>query len=264
MWYRRLALLVLLSAATAATAQQQQRAQQQPAANPNDDKRLDSVLVEWERKMTGITSFVARISRKDVNPTFRSAEVWTGTATYLRPGRALLDLSRPDSPGKMDKVLLSGSYAYRWEPDKRVIRYTSVQPKKGQATEDNVLSLLLGMPAVEARRKYDLRLMGADKNYVYLEAKPRFPQDQVEFVNARLALTQESFLPRQLILTEANGNESTWDIPSIQTNVPVDARLFAQPQLPPGWKLEKAPEAGGPPTNPGIQPRVTRTGKSAP
>src|SRR5205823_2102967 len=116
--------------------------------------------------------------------------------------------------------------------------------------------------AAEAKSKYELRIMGSDKNYVYLEAKPRRPQDRADFVNARLALTVDSFLPRQLILMEANGNVSTWDIPSIQANVPInDPTIFAAPRVQAGWKLERAPDGPPAPANPPGTPRVFRSTK---
>jgi hypothetical protein len=118
----------------------------------------------------------------------------------------------------------------------------------------------LGMKAEEAKRRYDLRLAGEDKNYYYVEILPRYAADKADFQTARLVLTKNTLLPRQLAFVEPNGNRITWDIPIIETGIPLDRREFEHPAIPNGWRLVKAPKANTVPA-PGtdqLPPRVAR------
>jgi hypothetical protein len=55
-------------------------------------------------------------------------------------------------------------------------------------------------------------------------------------------------MPRQLWFSQPNGNETTWDIPRIESGVRLDRTEFTSPAVPPGWRLVRAPrpaDAGG-------------------
>jgi len=73
-------------------------------------------------------------------------------------------------------------------------------------------------------------------------------------------LTQSTLLPRMLTFVEPNGNRITWDIPVIETSIPLDRREFVSPTVPPGWRLVKAPKANTvrTPGNEEPPPRVVR------
>ena len=88
------------------------------------------------------------------------------------------------------------------------------RPRKDKIAEDNFHSFLIGMKAADAKRRYELKLVKEDVNYLYIEVKPRNASDLADFSLAQLALTQKTFLPRMLIYTAANGNNPPGISPS--------------------------------------------------
>ena len=56
-------------------------------------------------------------------------------------------------------------------------------------------------------------------------------------------LNKGNNLPRELWVEQPNGDEIKWDILEIKENVPLSRKDFADPAVPPGWRLEHAPRA---------------------
>src|SRR5262249_12448352 len=108
---------------------------------------------------------------------------------------------------------------------------------------------LFGMKAEEAKRRYDMKLVREDQNHIYVEIFPRFAQDKAEFKRARIVLSRDTFLPRQLWFEQPTGTDVTWDIPAIKANVQVNRADFDAPKVPPGWKPVTVPRGqDAPPT----------------
>jgi hypothetical protein len=65
-------------------------------------------------------------------------------------------------------------------------------------------------------------------------------------------------MPRRLWFEDANQSEHTWELPTVNTSGQIDAREFAPPQAPQGWRTELArrPTAAAPAADP--RPRVVR------
>jgi TIGR03009 family protein len=230
-----------------------------PPAQAQSDPRLDALLAHWEKAMTGVQSLHAKCVRTKLNKTFDTTEVFEGSAKYLRaaPGqtsRASLELFKRGRPEIFEKYLCSGNFLYQWSPADKTIRVHELPPPKpGQIADDNFLSFLFGMKAVEAKARYHMTYVpppANDKWYYYMEIQPRHAVDKADFTKARLVLLQSNYLPRQLWFLEAQGDEVTWDFPEVVSPaklLPVD---FAHPQLPQGWQFQKVPLQA--------QPRVLR------
>jgi TIGR03009 family protein len=221
-----------------------------PAGN-----RLDSLLANWERALTSVQSISAQITRTSVDKTFRVAEVYEGTAKYLKPNLAMLEMKMKGKDQVFEKYICTGTFLYEYVPQEKVIRIHEMPPPKpGQVADDNFMSFLFGMRADEAKRRYELRLVKGppeDQWYYYLEILPRYPADKADFSKARLVLLAQTFLPRELWFEQPNGNEVKWDIPKIEQGVALNRADFTSPAPPPGWKMERVPRS-----NP--QPRVVR------
>ena len=93
---------------------------------------------------------------------------------------------------------------------------------------------------------------------MYLEIKPRFPDDKAEFSNARIALYKSNLMPREMQFVPPTGNLVKWDIDNVQANVPLAATDFATPQLKqyPGWQFQNMPAPGT--ATPPSQPQPTK------
>jgi TIGR03009 family protein len=236
---------------------------QQPAAPVLDPSRnhLDALLIRWEQEMRSVNSIVAQCTRTSLDKTFQMTEVFEGTARYMKPSLAMLEMQKRGKADAFEKYICTGTFLYEYVPQNKVIRVHELPPPKpGQVADDNFLSFLFGMKAEEARRRYDLRLVKEDQWYVYIEILPRLPGDKADFQRARLVLNNQSFLPRELWFEQPNGNEVKWDIPKVESGVPLNRNDFTSPNVPLGWNMVRVPRATDVPpsrTN-NVPPRVIR------
>jgi TIGR03009 family protein len=220
-----------------------------PAQDPNAPQ-LDAVLAGWEKTFASIRSLQADCQRVTLDKVFQSREVMKGTAKYLKapgPGqgsRASLELYKQTAQGPnptiFEKYICTGTYLYEYAPASKVIRVHDLpQSKSGQISDDNFLTFLFGMKAVEAKQRYELTLTPpSDKYYHYLQIHPKMAQDKADFTMARLVLRRDNYLPAQVWFHQPNGNTQTWDFQA-SANVDIPPSAFEKPNLPKGWKLEK-------------------------
>jgi TIGR03009 family protein len=233
-------------------------AQQPPATPPAspppaEEKVLDGHLQKWEEKMKDVTTLAAQLVRIDKNNTMGDVTKLVGVAYYMKDGKgptalnlAILELSPEGKKEFQERYVCTGDFIYDFKPGQKEIRYYEVpKPKPGQVADDNLLSLLFGMKAEEAKRRYALKLAKEDQYYIYVDIAPRSAADRSDFQRARLVLNKSTFMPRQLWFQHANGNEVMWDIPNLRTDVKLERRAFDAPKAPAGWKLvpgEKQPQ----------------------
>ncbi len=172
------------------------------------------------------------------------------------PGRAVnlatLEMSQEGKPDIADKIIVTGTFIYQFSPATKEIHATPIPQQQGRVAEDNLMSLLFGVKAEEARRRYELKLSNEDQHYIYVSVTPRNQQDKADFQRARLVLNKDTFLPRQLWFEQANGGEVTWDIPAIQAGLQLNRNDFEAPQVPNGWKMVQVPR------NPEAPARIIR------
>jgi TIGR03009 family protein len=242
MRYSCLVLSSILVLCAAVRAQQPPPPPATPSLDPNN--RLDSLLMQWEAKMKSIQTLKATVNREREDKVFNTRDAFKGEARYMKPNLALLDLRRVDRPTIFEKYVCTGTFLYEYNQSNREVRCHELPPPKpGQVADDNFLSFVFGMKAEEAKRRYDLQLVGdgKDKYYYYLQIIPRDPADKADFEKAQLALTQSTLLPRMLTFVEPNGNKITWQIPLIETGIPLDRREFESPAVPKDWKLVRVP-----------------------
>jgi TIGR03009 family protein len=244
-----LALPILM--ATVAGAQ----AQQPAAPSAQDLLKLDEVLLQWEKAMTGLDNLVVSINRTTVDKVYKDTEVFEGTAKFVRgqrgqSSRASLDLHKKARPDVYQKLICSGTFVYEFAPKDKVIR---IHPQPA-TTDDNFLAFLIGMKAVEAKRRYKLTYVPPlpnDKWYYYVKVESIDLRDKADFSEARLTLWAKNYLPRQLWFRQPNGNEVTWDFPSVVTGAAIPLTDFAQPALPAAdWRYVRVPAE--------VPPRVIR------
>jgi TIGR03009 family protein len=239
-----LVLAALMLAKLPASAQQ---AQQPPAPSPAaDNKVLDEHLAKWEAAMKKVETLGAQLTRIDKDPVFERVQKLTGVAYYMKAGSgptaqnlALLQMNLEGQKEFKEKFICTGAYIYQFLPEQKEIRYYKLpKPEPGQVGEENnLLTLLFGMKAEDAKRRYELKLDKEDANYIYVYISPRSAADKADFQRARLVLNKSNYLPRQLWFEHANRSEVLWDIPNLQIGMALDRRTFDPPQAPPGWKL---------------------------
>jgi TIGR03009 family protein len=234
---------------------------QAPGAAPQPalDARLEAVLSNWERAMTGVQSLYADCKRTKLDKTFQTTEVFEGNAKYLRgpagqTSRAALEMFKKNQPQVFEKYLCSGNFLYEWSPPNKVIRVHQLPaPKPGQLADDNFLSFLFGMKAADAKAKYQISYVPDPMNnqwYHYLQIQARHAADKADFTMARLTLYSSNYLPAQLWFLQPNGDEVTWDFRNVTSPAKLGVADFAHPTLPQGWQFVQVPAQ--------TQPRVMR------
>jgi len=250
MRYFWLTLVSLLLGSTAALAQQPAPAA--PGAGPD---RLDEYLVRWEKEMKSVHFFFTDTAPTEKDKTFNTIKVYSGVAQYkdVKTGGkstklALLEMRQKDKPEQFEKFICTGTFLYQYVPQVKEIRVHELPQSKEGVADDNFLAFIFGMAAKQARERYELKLTKEDQWYIYVEVQPRNNEDKADFQKARLVLNKDTFLPRQLWFEQPNGNEVVWDIPRIQSGVPLDPKTFDTPQVPQGWQMVRVP----------LPPRVIR------
>jgi TIGR03009 family protein len=231
-----------------------------PARNP-----LDAHLLRWEKEMKAVQTLLVQCTRTEKNNTFQYTDVYSGEAKYMKlpigatgqtENLASLYMQKQNKPEVFERFLCTGTHLYQYMPQQKEIRvYQLPPPKQGQVGDDSFLGFLFGMKAEEAKRRYDMQLVKEDQHYIYLKILPRFPADKADFQEARLVLMRDTFLPRQLWFRQPNADEVTWDMPRIQSGVPLDRKEFVPPQPPAGWRLVEQPARAAGAETP---PRVVR------
>jgi TIGR03009 family protein len=247
-----------LAAALACAAPLHAQAPGAPAAPAT--ATLDTHLNSWEQKMKAVESLVGPCARTEVDKTFQTTKVYEGTAQFLKPGMAILDLKNKQKPELFEKYICTGTFLYEYAPANKTIRVHELPQTKPGQPDDNFLSFLFGMKAEDAKKRYDLKMSKEDQYYVYVDIVPKLPADKVDFARAQLVLTKGTYLPRRLWFEQPNGNEVTWDLPKTEMNVRIDRTLFTAPQAPAGWTLDRVPKPteGKPATPPAPSPKVFR------
>jgi TIGR03009 family protein len=238
-------------------------AQTPPPPPPQSDPaaaKLDEVLGQWERAMNNVGSLHAVCRRITLDKTHQTTERFKGYAKYIKaggaqqPSRASLYLEKEDNAKVFEKLIFTGNTLYEYSVPHKLIRIHELpQAKPGQIADDNIIAFLFGMKAAEAKNRYQINYVAPppnDKWYYYLKIQPRFPADKADFSEARLVLFNNTFLPRQFWYMQPNGNEVTYDFPTITSPANIPASEFTTPTLPSGWQFARLPRDP--------QPRVVR------
>jgi TIGR03009 family protein len=249
----RFASLVLAGLLLTAVALLAQQGNPQPAKFDPTKNAEDWVVAKWEEAMSKVDSLVADCQLKSIDQVFKVEEKFVGKAKYLRTkvaNMASLELDKVDKNGKpvvpevFKKYIVTGNFLYQFVPETKTI-FVHKMPKQdgGQLSNNNLLSLIFGMKAEDAKQRYGLKYAGADANYYYLTIEPKTAADKQDFKAARLTFIKTNFMVREVWFQEANGNQVFWDFPSAATNVNnLTATDFGQPKTPPGWQMKMAPD----------------------
>jgi len=240
-----------------------------PVPNPALPTPLDGILKQWELQMQRIEFLTANLTLVEKDKVFNAARTSSGTAKYLKSGSpnqpvllASLEFRKENKTETDRKFLCTGNFLYELDFGQKVVRaFEMPKPKPGQVADDSFLTFIFGMKAEEAKSRYNLNLDKEDQYYSYISITPKLPADRADFQRAQLVLLRTTFLPRRLWFEKPNGDETTWDIPVIDTKKPVDRKEFDPPQLGKDWRWMQASApsvSGAPPTQNQPAPRVAR------
>lgn len=219
-----LGLAILASAAAAQKPATKPRTAQNTQATKVDPQRLNDLLSGWERKSKGVRDVECEFQRITRDRLFKTEEVEYGKASAIKPYQGRLDLF--DQKGEYNQIYIyTGKKIHQYDfPNKQETIHIlpDSEPGAGQSLP-GPLGFVYGMPAAEAKARFDLKLIREfskeDSEYAEIHATPRTQVDQQEFKLAQLVIDKKTFLPKELRIIEPNGNEQHWIFDRLEANL---------------------------------------------
>lgn len=232
-----------------------------PPITPQESAALDQILRGWEKSMTDLRSFVTKVDRESLDKALQTKDQYKGFALFLKANikddqsRARLRLEKLGKTDIFEEYICTGTYLYEYVPAQKVVRIHDMPQNKKGGQQESFLSFLFGMGAEQAKARYDMRPVSAkvpDQFYHYLRIKPKTDADKNDFSEARLSLLKSNYLPAQIWYLQPNGNEITWNFTELQVDKDIPLAWF-QPDVPKGWRVERAPQKSAPAAQPTIR-----------
>ncbi len=205
-----------------------------PAAAPQPalSQELWQHLVNWEAVMKGAKNFYCegkKIQETKVGARKGRKESRTEIRCQM-PSKARMVLSAIPGPGEkadpndFDLYIATSDLILEYDGNNKRLIETRLPPgsMKGMLLLDFISGAITARAAAE---RFDIKLLKEDANYLYLELKPRKPEDLGDFESMVLVLFrnvegQPAYLPRQVVvMRNKNQEEETWDFPRPAINV---------------------------------------------
>lgn len=220
--------LLLVLAVTPARAQQ--------AAGILDDP-VDILLRDWAQKTSQINSLYAEFTRTTVDNVWGTKESAKGSARYLAPQKARLDILGENAESY---VITGEGEIWEYKPPMKQITVYELPPemvKQAMAVQDGPLPFLFGTEPEKAKARYRFQIIQRDDKIINVKVFPKLEEDKQHFVWADLRLDGKSFLPTKLVFQEVNGNIVTFDFgEQVWTNIEINAEDFVGKQIK-DWRI---------------------------
>jgi TIGR03009 family protein len=221
------------------------------AEDPAARRKMDELLVQWEKKSTGFQTLdAAFVGEEDdgFGPPIR----FQGRALLKSPNLAFLHFERPDANGKFapyEQIRCTGNEVYHYKATtSQIFIYPLAPDERQRALEEGPLPFLFNMRAENAKRRYVFVFLRELPNYHKVQIIPRQKIDREAFSMAIVLLDKKTFLPKALRLWDPENGKSTktYEFKEIRPNAPVDDKNF-QGEIFRGWKVIRNPDANGRP-----------------
>ncbi|MDW8221717.1 MAG: hypothetical protein RMJ82_02045 [Gemmatales bacterium] len=255
-----LAMVGLLLSSGLLTVVSGQAPQQADVARVDSHQWLDRLLHYWQREANRTVKLYAQFEATRKFHNFGGVvKSYQGQGKFMRlPDGTygfLIELYEKGQNERFERYLCTGTHFYLFRPEEKTIYFHTLPPRKpGEVPDQGPMSFLFGISADEAKKRYQMAIARQDEWYTYVEIRPNFPKDQVDFVYARLAVLNKptsvipQYYPRQIYWVEPQKVEVIWDIVRLSQNeaaTQVERRDFAAPQVPAGWQLKAIQQSAG-------------------
>lgn len=200
------------------------RAQAPAPTTPNIlDNRIDVLLREWSAKSTQIQSLYTEFKRTTVDHAFKTAETHKGSARYLAPNKARLDIHDVES-----YVLTGAGEIWEYKPPLSQITVYELPPEIAakENLEDGPLPFLIGANPQKVKSRYKLTLVSENEETIQLNVIPKHQNDLANFSSAEITLKRDTFLPSKLKFMEPNQNIVTFEFEKFWTNIKINPDDF--------------------------------------
>jgi hypothetical protein len=114
-----------------------QMGEEDPAARA----RIEALLARWERQGAGARAFVARFSRVDRSPEWKTEVRYDGRVVLSSPDKARLEVARADrrdgkGPGFDERVICTGREVYRYAAATRQVFVTPLDAARRDVLDE--------------------------------------------------------------------------------------------------------------------------------
>ncbi|MFO0945476.1 MAG: outer-membrane lipoprotein carrier protein LolA [Planctomycetota bacterium] len=194
------------------------------------DNRVDVLLREWSERTTKIQTLYAEFTRTEIDKVWRTKESAPGSARYIHPNRARLDILGENA---QSYVLTGQGSIWEFRPPKKQIVVWKLPPEEAakDSLEDGPLPFLFGTRPEKAKMRYGFKILSENDKVIHVEVIPKLRKDQQDFVQAEIWLNRQTFLPDRLKFLEANGNEMIFEFKQIWTNLEINPSDFTPKRI---------------------------------
>jgi hypothetical protein len=204
------------------------------------ENKADAVLRQWSDKTGKIQSLYTVFNRTIFDPVWQEKDSSAGSARYLAPKMARLDIVGGKRP---EHLLLPGNgEAWHFKPAVNAEQENIVEVhklpnevKEKDVLEDGPLPFLFATQPEKAKQRYKFEIIEEKPTAYLIRITPKLEEDQKDFVQAEILLDKEKLLPTQIKILEATKQEVTYQIENIWTNIEIKTTDFAV-DVPKGWK----------------------------
>jgi TIGR03009 family protein len=204
------------------------------------ENRVDTVLREWSEKTGQIRSLYTVFTRTIVDPVWNGKDVSPGSARYLSPKMARLDVTGGQMPESL--VLPGNGEAWHYKPANQNAQDNIVEIHKlpqdvqeKDVLEDGPLPFLFATKPEKAKQRYKFEILEEDEQILRAKITPKLEDDQRDFVEAEITLKKTDWLPTRISILEATKQQVTYDLSQTWTNIEISPSDFAV-SVPKGWK----------------------------
>ncbi len=240
-------------------------------ADPEAARKMDELLRLWEAKSTSIKTLSVKYQRTDIIKAYDMKKVYEGEARFTSDNKAFLDFWEVAAQGKGktldERIICDGDKVYQFKgPTKQIFVFPLPQNGRQKALQQGPLPFLFNMKAGEAKKRYDMAIMGDNPDYYMIRIIPLLDLDREEYSQAYLKLGRQNLLPQAIQLTSPNGKDTKtfkFDPKDVVENrkIPDDwfdapkmarAAIASNASLPEkerkdGWKIIENPDSDGRP-----------------
>ena len=198
---------------------------------------VDVALDKWRDAAGKIRAFEADCERITRDRVFKVEEKYKGRIRFLKTNASILasiEFKKIDNPAVFEKLIVDDRHLYEYASSMKQIRKHEL-PK--QQAADNFVSLLVGMNAKDAKKRFGIVLERSDDHYNYLKITPRLDCDKGQFDSVQVAVDKTTNLPSLIRVGQVNGNDATWGLSNINLQASHLRPDDFAPKLPAGWSL---------------------------
>jgi TIGR03009 family protein len=235
-----------------------------PQAQP--DPKLVAHLMAWEKRMKELDNLMCDVDKTEQDNVLKREMKKVGKIFVMKPNYAWMRLDRapgmPADPNDFQTWISDGKSIYEYMGRTKEMVEFKLSPNGG--IQGNLLFEFMSgsITTAGALRRFDMKLLGQDTNYVHIEIKPTLPNDRTEFETMVLTFVSPEIAPQfqhlrylpASVRMNKNGNRESeiWQFTrNAQVNLKnLTADQFRKQTPPADWKVTQgnaAPQAGSGP-----------------